>query len=359
MARQEINLGALGTGAGGDTTRSAGVKINAMTQELYQGHALASNSGWGGSPVVMPNTASADTLPQISALFLFGNGGQNLPYPYVFITQETAGGNGYIRQTARSLLDINTWERQFLAGQGGGAKWQAVAVSGSSLPLQRDLRQGLGMYTPFTYVTNLDDTSAGMLIGPGYCNNSTTGTYPPGESYGVVNTLRNAGDHVQQDFVGLTGASGVTRPLWRRSGYGDAGAASFGPWRMVYDDSTALRGVGPGSASGLMDVTVYNNNCVVHRYLNGAMEAFVTESRTIDLVANGVQSMNVPLPVVFLDPRFSSVSTSFAPSMNYDLFGTTVAYLDGSGANVLLIFRNGLTPQAFTQIRVSVRGRWK
>lgn len=35
MARQEINLGTAPTGAGGDTTRSTGVKINAMTTELY------------------------------------------------------------------------------------------------------------------------------------------------------------------------------------------------------------------------------------------------------------------------------------------------------------------------------------
>lgn len=35
MARQDINLGTAPTGAGGDTTRSTGVKINAMTAELY------------------------------------------------------------------------------------------------------------------------------------------------------------------------------------------------------------------------------------------------------------------------------------------------------------------------------------
>ncbi|TFF13748.1 hypothetical protein EXW72_08215 [Pseudomonas sp. BCA14] len=35
MARQEINLGTAPTGAGGDTTRSTGAKINVMTTELY------------------------------------------------------------------------------------------------------------------------------------------------------------------------------------------------------------------------------------------------------------------------------------------------------------------------------------
>src|SRR5476649_2954720 len=35
MARQEINIGTAPTGVGGDTPRSASVKINAMTQELF------------------------------------------------------------------------------------------------------------------------------------------------------------------------------------------------------------------------------------------------------------------------------------------------------------------------------------
>ncbi|WP_148046844.1 hypothetical protein [Pseudomonas poae] len=35
MSRQEINLGYSPTGLGGDTPRNANVKINGMTQELY------------------------------------------------------------------------------------------------------------------------------------------------------------------------------------------------------------------------------------------------------------------------------------------------------------------------------------
>ncbi|MDQ0703729.1 hypothetical protein QF043_002521 [Pseudomonas sp. W3I7] len=40
MARQDINLGTAPTGVGGDTTRSTGVKINAMMTELYARQAL-------------------------------------------------------------------------------------------------------------------------------------------------------------------------------------------------------------------------------------------------------------------------------------------------------------------------------
>lgn len=44
MARQEISLGTAPTGVGGDTTRTTGVKINAMTLELY-GKLTAANVG--------------------------------------------------------------------------------------------------------------------------------------------------------------------------------------------------------------------------------------------------------------------------------------------------------------------------
>ena len=58
MARQEINLGALPNGAGGDTTRSANTKINDMTQELY---AVAAGLGTAaGATLTVGNT---DTTP--------------------------------------------------------------------------------------------------------------------------------------------------------------------------------------------------------------------------------------------------------------------------------------------------------
>lgn len=53
MARQEINLGTAPTGAGGDTTRTTGIKINSMTQELYARNSqlgTASNANIGINP---------------------------------------------------------------------------------------------------------------------------------------------------------------------------------------------------------------------------------------------------------------------------------------------------------------------
>lgn len=58
MARQEINIGTAPTGAGGDTTRSTAVKINAMTQELY-----ARNTQLGTASNADIGTAVGNVMP--------------------------------------------------------------------------------------------------------------------------------------------------------------------------------------------------------------------------------------------------------------------------------------------------------
>ncbi|XVJ46788.1 hypothetical protein ACDZ94_20005 [Pseudomonas sp. UBT] len=68
MARQEINLGTAPTGSGGDTTRSTGVKINAMMTELYARNAQlgsASNANIGTAPgqVMAVGTSGLSGLP--------------------------------------------------------------------------------------------------------------------------------------------------------------------------------------------------------------------------------------------------------------------------------------------------------
>lgn len=61
MARQAINLGVLPYGAGGDTPRSANIKINDMTQELY-----AATAGLG-------DVSTQDVVP----VAMGGTGGRN------------------------------------------------------------------------------------------------------------------------------------------------------------------------------------------------------------------------------------------------------------------------------------------
>lgn len=82
MARQEINLGTAPTGTGGDTTRTTGVKINSMTQELYARNALlgtASNANIG--------TASGNVMP--------------------------VGAGGWLGTTAENATTINDYKTSF------------------------------------------------------------------------------------------------------------------------------------------------------------------------------------------------------------------------------------------------------
>jgi len=107
MARQEIDIGTRPTGAGGDTPRSAMIKINAMTDELYRGDALAKASGWGASlPIPMKPTESADGLPVVNGLFMFGDGGVSLPFPYVYIIQMLSGRVGMSGRSPTALWTI-------------------------------------------------------------------------------------------------------------------------------------------------------------------------------------------------------------------------------------------------------------
>lgn len=143
MARQEIILGAPPQGLGGDPPRTASMKINAMTDELYAATGalvkVASPTdinpgrlvtpGWmglGASPIVMTNSASADTLPAINARFVFGNGGGNLPDSYVYIDQLTSGSGTWTRQLAYSINSDGMWERFFVSGSAAGKAWVPV-----------------------------------------------------------------------------------------------------------------------------------------------------------------------------------------------------------------------------------------
>ena len=68
MARQEINVGTAPTGAGGDTTRSAAVKINSMTAELY-----AKTNSLGSAATRNVGIASGNVMEISPAQLVDGN----------------------------------------------------------------------------------------------------------------------------------------------------------------------------------------------------------------------------------------------------------------------------------------------
>lgn len=120
MARQEINLGAAPTGAGGDTTRSTAVKINAMTLELYQGIGTpaaplpVSKGGNGGAAIVIGNGANCDTLVDASLYALNGTFTNGPPSfgSAAFFLRVSVHGVGYEAQEAFGITHGGRAERR-------------------------------------------------------------------------------------------------------------------------------------------------------------------------------------------------------------------------------------------------------
>lgn len=134
MARQEINLGTAPTGAGGDTTRSTGVKINAMTTEIYNKFSAASigvtdNAAFAGNNL---NPNNFRTGGQVWGQFVIGGiltTGYLTTYPadptslgQVFLN----AGNGVIWTRVQTSSAWTDWQRTyngfnaFLAPESGG-----------------------------------------------------------------------------------------------------------------------------------------------------------------------------------------------------------------------------------------------
>ncbi|UHH31387.1 hypothetical protein LUW10_06065 [Pseudomonas veronii] len=76
-------------------------------------------------------------MPRVSGLFLFGNGGVNLPNPYVQILQ-IANSGGYVWQTAKAMLD----ESVFTRGRRGDGIWSPWRTDINSSTFAIGLGQG-------------------------------------------------------------------------------------------------------------------------------------------------------------------------------------------------------------------------
>lgn len=149
MSRQEINLGYSPTGSGGDTPRSANVKINAMTQELY-GRVDALGTAASGT---LTSSTDDHTPGRVVRVGDFGVGalksivGADLDGIH-------AVGTYYSNSGVNTPNAVNGWVTVNEAGSGytlqefvgvDGAKWVRVEAGGVWQPWQKVLTDGPGL----------------------------------------------------------------------------------------------------------------------------------------------------------------------------------------------------------------------
>lgn len=150
MARQEINLGTLPTGAGGDTTRSTGVKINAMTQELYS-RVDALGTAATGTLTTSPDDHTPGRVVRVGD---FGVGAYSglaqtdidtvrSPGTYYSISglHTPTGQNGWL--TVNEAGTGYTMQEYFVIND--ASKWVRVEIVGVWQPWQKILTDGPGL----------------------------------------------------------------------------------------------------------------------------------------------------------------------------------------------------------------------
>lgn len=150
MARQEIDLGTRPAGVGGDTPRSANVKINAMTQELY-----SRVEALGTAATATLTTGPDDhTVGRVVRVGDFGVGGYNM-LAQADLDVVRSVGTYYSVSGLHTPTGVNGWLTVNEAGIGytmqeyvvvtDGSKWVRVEVLGVWQPWQKVLTDGPGL----------------------------------------------------------------------------------------------------------------------------------------------------------------------------------------------------------------------
>lgn len=334
MARQEINLGALPTGAGGDTTRSTGVKINSMTQELYAAANLASNSGWGGIQKLI-DSFDFNNPPAYSTTLI----GQNC-------LNGPDAGDFYV--TVQYLNDLN------------------ISMTAQNITSNITYtRTKVGVWRPWRRVTSAGDYGIGL--GLRYRNIS--------QSWRPI--TNDTG--VSFEFLNGDVPAGTTDGALLTMAYSDAYAFQMlGDWRTGEIHTNALAPAGETAGRGWVKHYNARNSFVDPAAANGGlMSRTVIGTLAISKFANGVQIINGHLgatpqmapgaitlhrfEIPFsagADANFTQVSPNVQPAVSYDHYGGISSYVEG-GTSVVVVIRNGVTAAQAFSVRVTITGHWK
>ncbi|QLG90779.1 hypothetical protein HZF02_01885 [Pseudomonas yamanorum] len=331
------------------------MKINAMTQELYQGFDTTNKTGWGKSDAVrLPDGTNMNNLPYINAIYtLTGTNNTNVP-------EGTQNGHImvqcadiFVRQTFRQMGANVTWER---GGQQGGSwsPWARLAQVGSYLG------NGLGGQNSFD--GNIDTIVATAPNGlSAYSLSATaTGGLPPGFvnnapfSGSTLMCLKWNNDWCRQWLSGGTGGNGgAVGGTYTRLIAG----GSQGPWLLEYNIQNALNPVDNANGrTGLMDNRFFGAWRVC-RQASGVQVASVPYS-DVSLASGEIKNFGFSAPVAFPDWGKCSIQVDAIPSANTDHYGVTTRYMQSSQEGYFAI-RNGSVAQNFTGIRLTIHGYWK
>ncbi|MBC3197046.1 hypothetical protein [Pseudomonas poae] len=136
MARQEINIGTAPTGAGGDTTRSTAVKINAMTTDLYARNALLGTASNRNVGLAEGNVMELTSSPAVNGNSSFSLDGSRFISHLDGVTTGTAPGAPNAVGIRSRFADNSLWAIDIVAGvyqTAAGLYWRQVNASGVPL----------------------------------------------------------------------------------------------------------------------------------------------------------------------------------------------------------------------------------
>lgn len=331
MARQEINVGTAPSGVGGDTPRSASLKINTMTQELFDRQAqlgtaatrnvvtgsddftlgrvsIMGHAGWGSEPIYKTATDDADELPRVSGLFQFDNGGLNLPNPRVQILQ-IANAEGVVWQTAKVMTD----ESVFTRGRRSNNSWS---------PWRSDINSSL--FAMGYGASSVEGEVMGLsLLQTASPNKANTGLYsyyrhPDGvPGYGAISVLSQAWGHDPQWRAQLSMAVSADGIHFRQFSVKPGAAAP--DWRSILHNGNAISEVlnaGPSGALPINSGLIERGGTVENWYFRFAGGLQICQQRFVGYTA-GV-TRNVAWLAAFIDSPVA-VSHSVYPSADWDM----------------------------------------
>lgn len=275
MARKNIELGVIPSGQGGDTFRSAMIKVNDMTEELYEKTA--------GTRTVV-TSGSLNTMIAPGKYMIIGAGGVALEG-----SPESDGVprvNGYLDvDTSHDPVDGMIRILQRWNAPGSSQMWTRWRISGGSGWSEWVISVFVGDYGLGTSKGNLISDYNAINKGGLYCTNTTTANGP---DVGFRTVLHAPGID-SSSYTQFAVGQGANAMAWLRGTIGGVP----GPWKAILkagdygigavdgapiaNDCNTAKTSGkyivpqgtlnsPINAYGTLDVSVYNNSSATQIY---------------------------------------------------------------------------------------------